>query len=84
MTFQDYLNITAMLIKEEEEEIRLNKYDDRIHIYFETTDSSRVSEILDWYDMEAREPLVSDGTLIFDDYKTLDDKTIFVSVYVEE
>lgn len=82
MTFQDYLNITATLIKEEE--ISFNKYGDRIHIYFNTNDSSKVSEILDWYDMEAREPLVSDGTLIFDDYKTIDDKTIFVTVYVDK
>ena len=83
MTFQDYLNITAMLIKEEE--IRLNKYGDRIHIYFNTNDSSRVSEILGWYDMEVGEPLEAEnGTLIFDDYKTLDDKTIYVTVYVKE
>ena len=82
MTFQDCLNITAMLIKEED--ISLNKYGDRIHIYFNTNDISRVSEILDWYDMEAGEPLVNDGTLIFDDYKTLDDKTIYVTVYVKE
>ena len=83
MTFQDYLNITAMLIKEEE--ISLNKYADRIHIYFNTNDISRVSEILDWYDMEARGPLEAEnGTLIFDNYKTLDDKTIHVTVYVKE